>query len=94
MAAAADAARQARRALHRGDHVGFARQLDATFDARRSMMQLDPRHVAMVLAARRCGAAANFTGSGGAIVAAAPDPAGLTAAEAALAALGCTRLRV
>ena len=37
------------------------------------MMSLDPRHVEMVSVARAAGAAANYTGSGGAIVAVCRD---------------------
>jgi glucuronokinase len=61
-------ARAARSALLAGDTRAFARQVDASFDARRRMLALDDRHVAMIELARRLGASANYTGSGGAIV--------------------------
>jgi glucuronokinase len=73
LAAAAAAARDAHTALLSGDHGAFARSVDATFDARRRMLPLDPRHVEMIAAARAAGAAANYTGSGGAIVAVCRD---------------------
>jgi glucuronokinase len=65
----AGAARAARDALVAHDHQGFARAVDRTFDLRASVLDLDPRHVAMVRRARDAGAAANYTGSGGAVVA-------------------------
>ncbi len=52
-------------------------------------MALDHRHVAMIEAARSAGAAANYTGSGGAIIAVCRDAAHLRKVQAALAALGC-----
>jgi glucuronokinase len=73
LAAAAAAARDARHALLACDGDAFAAAVDATFDARRRMMALDPSLVEMVRLARGAGAAANYTGSGGAIVAACRD---------------------
>jgi glucuronokinase len=61
-------ARAARSALLTGDAQAFARCMDASFDARRRMLTLDHRHVAMIELARALGASANYTGSGGAIV--------------------------
>jgi glucuronokinase len=73
LASAAAAGRDARAALLNGDREAFAMAVDATFDARRRMMALDPSHVEMIRIARRAGAAANYSGSGGAIVAACRD---------------------
>jgi glucuronokinase len=84
LAAAARAARDAHVALLAGDWGAFAQAVDATFDARRRMMVLDPRHVEMVMLARSAGAAANYTGSGGAIVAVCKDEAHREEAAAAL----------
>ena len=39
------------------------------------MLDLDPRHVEMIHAARACGAGANYAGSGGSIVCACRDTA-------------------
>jgi glucuronokinase len=64
----ADLARESRAALLAGDVTAFARSIDGSFDARRRMLALDERHVAMIELARRLGASANYTGSGGAIV--------------------------
>lgn len=69
----ARAAREARAALERGDRDAFARSADASFDARRRMMRLDARHVALIRAAREHGASANYAGSGGSVVAVCRD---------------------
>jgi galactokinase/mevalonate kinase-like predicted kinase len=68
MARLADHARVARDALMAGDHAALAGAIDGSFDEREALLALDPRHVAMVRAAREAGASANYTGSGGAIV--------------------------
>ena len=68
MDALARSARTAREAILAGDLHGLRRAVDASFDARARMMELDPRHVEMISAARAAGAAANYAGSGGAIV--------------------------
>jgi glucuronokinase len=66
-------ARAGRDALLARDHDAFARSMSASYEARRRMMALDERHVAMIEVARACGAGANFAGSGGAIVACCRD---------------------
>jgi galactokinase/mevalonate kinase-like predicted kinase len=81
-------ARAASDALLAGDVAAFAGAIDASYDERAALIDLDPRHVAMVRAARGAGASANYAGSGGAIVGTLP-PAGAGAVEAALRALGC-----
>jgi glucuronokinase len=68
MAALAELARRGRDAINTGDHAELARCADASFDARRRMLPLDPRHVAMIETARAAGAGANYAGSGGSIV--------------------------
>jgi galactokinase/mevalonate kinase-like predicted kinase len=88
MARLAGHARAAHGALLAGDHTAFARALDGSFDERAALMELDPRHVAMVHAARAAGASANYAGSGGAIVGTLP-PGGLEPVASALRALGC-----
>jgi glucuronokinase len=87
LAAAAAAAHDAHAALRAGDHAAFARAVDATFEARRRMLPLDPRHVEMIAAARATGAAANYTGSGGAIVAVCRDESHKHEAAAAVSEL-------
>lgn len=68
MAELAGLARAARDALLAGDHATLGRCADASFDVRTRILTLDPRHVEMVHIARSAGAAANYAGSGGAIV--------------------------
>jgi glucuronokinase len=88
MALLAGHARAARDALLAGDRSAFAAALDASFDTRQALLELDPRHVAMVRAARAAGASANYAGSGGAIVGTLPS-AGLEPVATGLKALGC-----
>ena len=85
----AAAARDARAALLAGDHDGFANSVNATFGLRGELMVLDPRCVEMIEVARGCGAAANYTGSGGAIVAACRDAGQAAEVEHSLAGIGC-----
>jgi glucuronokinase len=80
-------ARSSADALRAGDHGAFARALDASFDERAAVLDLDPRHAGMVAAARGAGAAANYAGSGGAIVGTLP-PGGVPAVARALRAQG------
>lgn len=82
------AARTARAALLAGDRAELARCADASFDARRRMIALDSRHTEMISIARACGAGANYSGSGGAIVAVCRDEHRATVAGA-LQAVGC-----
>lgn len=91
----AEQARRAVRAIESGDHVALGRAMDATFDLRASVMELDRRHVEMIELARRHGASANYTGSGGAIVLLTADHESMTPVRAALRReLGCRDLVV
>lgn len=83
-------ARRAKTALLDGDREVFGRCVDGSFDVRRRMLDLDPRHVAMIDCARDTGASANYTGSGGAIVCVCRDEHHREAVSTALHALGCT----
>jgi glucuronokinase len=89
MAALAAAARRARDALVAEDHRGFAASVDQTFDLRRRLMALDGLCVEMVDAARSRGASANYTGSGGAIVAVCKSPAHADEVAEVLGGAGC-----
>ncbi|HEY2258340.1 MAG TPA: hypothetical protein VGH45_01430 [Solirubrobacteraceae bacterium] len=82
-------ARQARAALLAGDHRELSRCVDGSFDQRQRMLALDPRHVEMVNCARDCGAAANYAGSGGAIVIVCQDDAHRRDAACQLRRLDC-----
>ncbi len=72
MAALAELARDAAGAVERGDVDTFRRCIDAGFEHRRALVDLDPAHVELVDGLRSLGAAVTYTGSGGAVVALAP----------------------
>ncbi|MGA9278295.1 hypothetical protein, partial [Ilumatobacter sp.] len=95
MKRAATAARRAVAAIDAGDSAALGQAMDATFDARASVMSLDPAHVEMIDAARSHGASANYTGSGGAVVALAANPDVAHRAEERMRDdLGCRTLRL
>jgi glucuronokinase len=85
-------ARDARDALKVGDGERFGRCVDASFDVRQRIVELDARHVAMVTRARSLGASANYTGSGGAVIGACRDEGHRDAVLAALRADGATAI--
>jgi mevalonate kinase len=60
--------RQAHDLLARGRGEELAPLMEENFKVRQSLCALNPRHVAMVEAARELGAVAKFSGSGGAII--------------------------
>ena len=64
----ASLAERGRDALLRGDRKELHKLIDANFDLRAALYQLDPGNLQMIHLARACGASANFAGSGGAIV--------------------------
>jgi glucuronokinase len=61
-------AEQGREALLAGDRERLHRLIDANFDLRARLYQLDAGNLEMIHLARSTGASANFAGSGGAIV--------------------------
>ncbi len=85
----ASAARRARAALLAGELHRFRSAVDATLDLRRSVLGLDPLCLEMVQVARRSGASANYTGSGGAIVVSTSSPDELGPVGQALEGIGC-----
>ncbi|HEV59051.1 MAG TPA: GHMP kinase [Phycisphaerales bacterium] len=64
----ANLTRRARRCIEKRQTEALGKLLNANFDRRRRIYRLNPHHVQMVETARRIGASAKFTGSGGAIV--------------------------
>jgi len=88
LAGLAELTARGRELLIAGDRAAFARLIDATADARARLLDLDPADWRLVELAREHGAAANYAGSGGAIVG--TIPAGATAVRlgAAFAAAG------
>ena len=85
MSRLAQAAAAAADAVERGDDAALGAAMDESFDLRASLGPLDPRHVALVEAARRHGLPVNSAGSGGAVIAVCPDPEVLSALRADLA---------
>jgi len=80
----------ARDALAGGDVTAFSAALDAGFDIRARMCALDPRHVAMVDAARALALPVTYTGSGGAVVGIAEDADRVERLRATLTDEGCS----
>jgi glucuronokinase len=64
----ADYAAEGRECLLRRDYQRLGELIDANFDLRARIHQIDQGNLEMVHAARKAGASANFAGSGGAIV--------------------------
>ncbi len=92
MAELGDLARTARTALIAAQRGRFAHAVDSSFAVRRRLLELDPRHVEMIDRARELGAGANYTGSGGAIVAVCIDAVHVAGVRRALGELGCETL--
>lgn len=80
-------------ALRSRDEGELARLIDANFDLRQAVCELNPVHVAMVRAARGLGASAQYTGSGGAIIGILPDGMAWDEFASALRATGCGVIR-
>ena len=62
-------------AINNKDYSELGRLMDANFDRRAELYQLSEGNLRMVEVARRAGASAKFSGSGGAIVGICPDDA-------------------
>jgi galactokinase/mevalonate kinase-like predicted kinase len=77
-----------REALLNRDTSGLARLMNENFDVRRSIYNLQRWQVDMVETARRCGASAQFAGSGGAIIGTYRDQAMMDDLTAKLDAIG------
>jgi len=82
-----------RAALEAEDYAEVDHIINENFDLRRSIMNLNPAHVAMVEAARSVGASAKYTGSGGAIIGAYADDEMYAELERVLSAGGMTVIR-
>jgi glucuronokinase len=64
----AELATRGRDALQQGTHEIFASLMNENFDLRRRIMRISELDLTMVEAARRLGASAKLTGSGGAVI--------------------------
>ncbi len=68
LAQIAGVAEAGRSALEAGDEAGLHALIDRNFDLRRQIMRISDSNVQLVETARRLGASASFTGSGGSII--------------------------
>lgn len=82
-----------REALMSGDWEALGRVMDASFDLRRTIMNIAPENLRMVEVARSVGVSATFAGSGGAILGLYKDGRQYQQLSDALATLRCTVLR-
>ncbi|MFW5777033.1 MAG: mevalonate kinase [Spirochaetota bacterium] len=82
-----------RSALEREEYREVDEIINANFDLRSSIMNLNPNHVRMVETARSVGASAKYTGSGGAIIGAYADDEMFARLQEALGALGAQVIR-
>jgi glucuronokinase len=89
----AELAAQGRAALLNGDAAQLGRLMDENFEVRRNIYNLPPWQVRMIEVARQCGAAANFAGSGGAIIGTYRDEAMFQELSAKLAAIDSRTLK-
>ena len=78
-----------RAALEAGETALLDRIINANFDLRNSIMNLNPDHIRMVQTAREAGASAKFTGSGGALIGISNGEKGFRHLKEALEAMGC-----
>jgi glucuronokinase len=89
----ADLAAQGRAALLARRYDELGRLMNENFDTRRSIYHLPPWQVEMVEVARGCGASAQFSGSGGAIVGLYTDEAMFHRLRDRLGALHCRTIK-
>jgi glucuronokinase len=64
----ADVAEQGRAAILKKDHEKLFQLIDHNFDLRSRIMNISDSNRELVMTARKCGASAKFSGSGGAII--------------------------
>lgn len=93
MADLGELAREAGRRLAAGESGALGPLMDASFDLRVGMLELDADHLQMIATARAHGAAANYTGSGGAITGTVPEGNAWPSLRAELEEQGCRVLR-
>lgn len=86
-------AAEGREAILGGDWPRLAQLIDANFDIRREVCNLNSRHVAMVETARNVGCCAKYCGSGGAIIGICNDESQFGRLRSALEAIDCTVIR-
>jgi glucuronokinase len=64
----ADLAEQGKKAIQEKDYVRLNSLIDRNFDLRCKIMNISESNMELVMTARKCGASAKFSGSGGAII--------------------------
>jgi len=84
---------EARQSLLARDYGTLARLMDRNFDTRRTIYDLNPRHIRMVELAREIGASAKFAGSGGSIIGAYKDEAMFARLKRAFEAENCAVIK-
>jgi|UniRef100_UPI0026272291 glucuronokinase len=82
-----------RTAMEDADTDKMNRIIDANFDLRQSVMNLNPLHVKMINTAREAGASAKFTGSGGALIGIVRGDEGFDRLKEALEPMGCVVIK-
>ena len=90
----AELARRGREALLRCSHETLAQLMNENFDTRRSIYSLPAWQIAMIDTARKCGASAKFSGSGGAIIGTYTDERMYRELQTSLAEIGSKVLKV
>jgi len=93
MTTIAELASQARPCLLERDYETLAQLMNRNFDARRSIYNLNPKHIRMVELARGIGASAQFAGSGGSVVGAYRDEATFKQLKRAFEAESCAVIK-
>lgn len=83
-----------RSALLNHDTEMLGRLINENFDIRRSIYTLPAWQIAMVETARKCGASAHFTGSGGAILGTYPDESTFKKLSKALSVIGSKTVKL
>jgi glucuronokinase len=93
MATFAGLAAEARGALLKGDAERLGELMNLNFDTRRTIYNLNPRHIRMVELARELGASGKFAGSGGSIIGLYKDEAMFERLKVAFEAESCAVIK-
>ncbi|MGH9844292.1 MAG: mevalonate kinase family protein [Blastocatellia bacterium] len=89
----AELAREARTCLLERDHARLGELMNRNFDTRRTIYNLNPKHIRMVELARGIGASSKFAGSGGSIIGIYKDEAMFERLKAAFEAESCAVIK-
>jgi glucuronokinase len=86
-------AEEGRKDYERRDFSRWPALMDRNFDLRSRIMTINPSNMEMIRTARRCGASANFAGSGGSLVGIYKDDTMFDCLSQALGRLGAKVIR-